>query len=400
MPQDVREIGKTIQSAMWGPYLFAVLSTLVGIYLGMFVPSLLAGNQQTSSATEPLASASAVLAVSSTCSVPTVTPTITINLTSTKTIKLAPEEASNVAAPFGGFLSDRAQSATAESEVKKTSCSIEIYSSNEILVKVPSGSKTAWLAKGAIDIDVWRGKELLKSKLSTTDEGILIAINRKDAYGVMNVSVVTARRPKINETFAVNFGKPTIVEVFEAGSSFLRSIAKTVAEAAEDTVSVLGNSYSTRVAFGVEMLQDQLGSLSDQLKEARDSAQGYSSRITMEMVNRAKGSLGTNAVHKMLKKARDEVAERLWASEDLRDGMEISLLRAQITSKLWWLKIRGRTAEHTNYAAKASEFLKQKEQAVRDKVDGKFKAKGVKRWWIRNCPTSKLGRAGKWMMGG
>ena len=61
----------------------------------------------------------------------------------------------------------------------------------------------------ALLFNVTRGKESLDYEFSTLFDGVYaLKLAREDAYGALNISVWTAKRPKINETFQVDFGTP------------------------------------------------------------------------------------------------------------------------------------------------------------------------------------------------
>ena len=363
------------------------LALFSGLLLGLVsLVMLLFSSPGASLMKTPLVGFSSISESSTTCSPPTVTPTVTISFTSTKTVKLSAEASSTT--QFGGFLSDKPQASVVEPEsVKKMACSIEVFSDSEILVKVPGGTKTSWLAKGAIDIDVWRGTEMIKSKLSTTDEGIVIEISKKDAYGVMNVSVVTTRRPKINETFAVDFGKPTLFRMLEAADSLAQSLAYGLGNTAGKLVHAAENN--------IEMVM----SLSGNIQQAKKAAHDYSSRVKEEVFSRAKESLNSHALQKALRTAQDQAAQQLQATEHIRDEINLKLLRAQIASKLWWLKVQGRDDEYARYQAKSSEFLKSKE-ATQGKRTQEPKEETRRSWGRgRRSPSKKTceGKTkGKW----
>ncbi len=393
LPKQVLDIGYAIPWAS-RPFLFGFFSTLLWVYVSTMAPKLFARQPLADLPTALPTSLTTAAAVTPACLVPTITPTITINLTSTKTIRLGLEDPTNVAGHFGGFLSDKAQNSAPEAEARKMACSIEIHGSNEILVKVPAGTKTSWLAKGAIDIDVWRGTEMLKSKLSTTDEGIVIEISKKDAYGVMNVSVVTSRRPKINETFAVNFGKPVMAQAFEVGSDLVAGVARMIAQAAKGAIDIFPASF-----------------VSDRFKEVGRAAHGYSE----DVASRAKNSLTTASLDEVVKraqaqagKARDRIMEaqtlltqQIRSTQHVSDQLRLQVEKAQISSRLLWLKMQKKTAEHASYQAKALVYIHEKARAIEEKaraikekrtsLEKKLGASG------QPCRSCKAGRPGKWV---
>ncbi|KAK1751879.1 hypothetical protein QBC47DRAFT_78339 [Echria macrotheca] len=275
----------------------------------------------------------------------TSTTTVVISVTSTKTVEIASAQPSTSSMAsvlsFGGLLSDKPSASPVEPEVKKTICVVHVHGPNELLVEMPSGSKAAWLAKGAIDIDVYRGSERVKTKLSSVDEGILVELAQKDAYGVLNVSVVTSRKPKINETFEVDFGKTVAAEIFEAGMHLLKDISNLFSGAGD-----VGDGEKTAKS-----------------KEDVDSSWrhvlGTGKQQYDEAVDRVKNSLGPG-----YQRAMEEVSRKIEAAKSLQREADKSILRAQIASRLWWLKMRGKVEESVQYERNASLFLKAKYAAA------------------------------------
>ncbi|EPE07309.1 hypothetical protein F503_07960 [Ophiostoma piceae UAMH 11346] len=309
------------------------------------------------------------------CSIPTIAPTVTISFVTTKTVEvLVPEPTTATSAAFGGFLTEKAhnQKATqpvADMKLKSTGCSIQVHSSHEILVKVSAHTKTKWLAKGAIDIDVWQGQKKLKSKLSTTDEGIIIEIDRNDAFGVMNVSIVTTIRPKINETFAVDFGKATMAQLLEVSlnqwQNSIRQAANTglgVASQAKDAIIGYTHDHPTVLpASAYTVLKNAsslVGNAASGIQGARDSMVTSYKRIRdIESI------LPQLALEKTQNFVRDLKA--LSRRERLKNEASLGIVRAQVKSKLLWLRLRGKTDEHKRYASQASSFISLFESEIR-----------------------------------
>lgn len=203
-------------------------------------------------------------------SIATSTSTVVINVTSTKTVQIvrAMPSTSTVASAlsFAGFLSDKPSGAPAEPKFSKTICSVEKTGTNEILIKIPSETKTFWLSKEAITIDVCRGEQRLKTKLSVIDEGMMVELERSEAYGSLNVSVVSTRRPKINETFEVDFGKPIAAEILDYGRRVLHGIAEKAL--ASDVVEKTYPELKSKVLEARDEVFDKLQNLVT--PEARD----------------------------------------------------------------------------------------------------------------------------------
>ncbi|KAK3904244.1 hypothetical protein C8A05DRAFT_13850 [Staphylotrichum tortipilum] len=277
----------------------------------------------------------------------TSTKTIVVNVTSTKTVQVSQAKPSTStlasALSFAGFLSDKPSAVPADIEVKtpgnsaKTVCSVRVYSPTEFLVEIPGRNKVVWLAHGAIDITVRRHDDTIWSKISSVDEGVLVELNPKDAYGVLNISVATSRRPKINETFQVDFGTSRVLEVLEAGLNVLQQ--------------------------ALDMTRP-----GDVLKLSREIATALEDASEAVLASRA-GLLERAAGIK--DNVREQLDRNIKAVEKMRKEADMSVMQVQIASKLWWLKIQGKKEEYAEYERNAARFLRtMREQLLREQAGG------------------------------
>ncbi|KUI59217.1 hypothetical protein VP1G_06459 [Cytospora mali] len=331
----------------------------------------------------------------------TSTATVTVSQTSTRTVKLATVETP----AFGGLLSDIAHTVSSDPTQKSSVCTVEMYSGNEILIKLPSGTKTSWLAKGAIDIDVFRGSNPVKSKLSSTDDGILIEINQKDAYGVLNVSVVTTRKPKINETFAVDFGTSFLSGAFEATKDAFDDLYETLANTAHDAAKSIEDNYTPDFAATAQKLGNEAISWWESMKGASRAAHDYSSQKAGETFDRVKESFPSDDIASYLKNAQKIVANHHadilerhgHMVGNFRDDADLAILKAQITSKLWWLKLQGKTEEHDEYERQARAYIKKRYETLETKKLQKTCAEAKRpRTGEKPCRCKNKG-LGRWM---
>ena len=288
-------------------------------------------------------------------SVATSTKTVVVNVTSTKTVQVSETKPSTStlasALSLAGFLSDRPSVVPADTEAKmsanagKTVCSVRVYSATEFLVAIPSQSKAVWLARGAIDITARRSDETIKTKLSSVDEGVLVEIEPKDAHGVLNVSVVTSRRPKINETFQVDFGKSAVTEAFEAFEAGLQMLQNTLTKAR-------WNDEARQFLEDARKLPQEIATA---LEHASGAVRGH----TTEAIERVTGN------------TREYLVRQAKSAEINRKELELSVVRAQVTSMLWWLKIQGKLEQYAEYERNASRFLKGMHEQLRDAREGR-----------------------------
>ncbi|KAK0646641.1 hypothetical protein B0T16DRAFT_413932 [Cercophora newfieldiana] len=377
------QIIQTIEKNKWLlAIIVPVLMTLLAPLLSAFIIGWPAG-RGISTAQQPHISevhglSSAVCTKASTTSptsIAATTTTVVINVTSTKTVQLsrALPSTSSLASvlPFAGFLSDRPSNTPVEPETKKTVCSVRVHSPNELLVTLPQGSKAGWLAKGAIDIDVYRGDEHLKSKLSSVDEGIIVEINQKDAYGVLNVSVVTTRRPKINETFEVDFGTTLMGEALEAGLHIFQGVSKAVFSRVDEAAHVIEKAQLS----GMAKIRDEAASVWEQ-------ALGTSKKYE-ETLSRVKDSFDSN-----YQRVKEAVSRQIEPTKRLQAEVDLSLLGAQVRAKLWWLKVQGKEEEWAEYQRNAAQLLKAKYTEILEAYRTDKTSRGQQ-------PASKCGKFGK-----
>lgn len=297
--------------------------------------------------------------------------TVTINYTSTKTVIIPSVESSS----FGGLLSDIAHTVSADWP-KNTVCSAELYSGSEVLIKLPSGSKETWLAKGAIDVDVFRGDTLIPSRLSSSTEGIIIQIPDEEAYGVLNVTVLTTRKPKINETFAVDFGTPLLAEVWDITQGVLRGLAKIIDNSAGKVHRMIEENYDHFMSPVEELVQEKSQVWWEKISSVRDALQRYSSQVTDEVVHKVKDSIGQEA-GTFVKNAQQILANQRRHLDDWRQNGKFAVLKAQIQSKLWWLKVQGKDEAYQEYERQARSFV------LKKYVDtAKSKGQNTGRWKV------------------
>ncbi|KAG7290762.1 hypothetical protein NEMBOFW57_000765 [Staphylotrichum longicolle] len=340
-------------------WIFAVVPMVVALIAPYLVLPLIGllrpgdvSHIQPASSTGVCVSPLSGLTTSKASSVATSTKTVVINVTSTKTVQVSRTKPSTStlasALSLAGFLSDRPSAVPADTEVKtpansgNTVCSVRVYSPTEFLVAIPSQNKAVWLARGAIDIVVRRSDDAVKTKFSSVDEGVLVELDPKDAYGVLNVSVATTRRPKINETFQIDFGKSTLTEAFEAGLQILQS--------------ALGKVWRPDEAH--QLFEDARRLPLDAVS-ALEHASGAVRNHTAETIEWLTGEFHAELT------AQRKLAKAL--------GVELRLgvIQAQIASRLWWLKMRGKEDQYAEYERNGSRFLKKMHEELRGGQEGK-----------------------------
>lgn len=274
------------------------------------------------------------------------TSTIVINYTSTKTVLISETRTAAPPATATDTLllpSSPAQRAPEKSEGKGI-CSAEVHSPREILVRMPHNTKLYWLAKDSISIEVARGEEPIKAKFSSVDEGILIEIAKAEARGVVDVSVTTTRRPKVNETFAVDFGRGFA----DVAMDFGRLVAQDVAD-----MFAVASVESARRA---EEMQGAAAGALRRVEESLNTARAGAWKVWDTTRVPAPGSLFSGT-----RDRASRIAE-VWAgrARELEEETRLGLLKAQVRAKAAWLGISRDGEAREEFLGKAARYLRER----------------------------------------
>ncbi len=237
----------------------------------------------------------------------------------------------------------------------------------------------------------------------SSDEGIILLLAKKEAYGVLNISITTTKRPRVNETFQLDFGN-------------------TASQTWQSLVETLSSLLPEDVYPDSQTLDHILQSAGNMAEEARIHSQSTLhkleevSRLAMEQVTLASSNLAETAkllsleaakrsaiiskeVGIQLAKAEAKLSKKLKSLEHLRDPLDEHIMKAQIQSKLFWLRLQGKDDEHREYERRATEVTRQRvEESKKAVVERKKKCaraakKAAKKEARANKKAAKKGRS-------
>ncbi|KAI0019027.1 hypothetical protein F4780DRAFT_771470 [Xylariomycetidae sp. FL0641] len=301
-----------------------------------------------SSATTPVLSTFGVVSTSTSVDVPTALQT----------------SSSSNALVFSPFGKDKVETGLVPSH-QQNICSAEAHGRNAIMVKIPKPIKASWLAKEAIMVAVSRGLQDIQTKMSSVDEGFLIEIPSEEAHGALAVSIATTRKPKINETFRINFGNHMLIEAFDAGRQLVRGLAQRVVDTVNETSVWVEETYIPAFDVISKQVCHQTASYSDSLlqsfRDAGNAALTLPAHITSELASHVGQTLDRETIAQRADQAQLVLTRQL---EDVRNELSLTLLKSQIGSKLLWLKMRGKVEEYQHYQSKAEAYWKEKRADV------------------------------------
>ncbi|TVY47944.1 hypothetical protein LOCC1_G002643 [Lachnellula occidentalis] len=241
---------------------------------------------------------------------------------------------------------------------KKSPCSAEILGDREILIRIPSATKLSWLTKEAMSVNITRGNETVDTERAySSDEGIVLLLPKKEAYGLLNISVITTRKPRVNETFQVDFGT-FASQTWQALMDKMWSVFPEEMHLVDP--AIFGNLRSSFDEM-TEEARSQSQSAWSIMEEAR--------RLAMEQASSAGEGITNIAKHWSLEAAKrsailskeigiqisDAEATMLKQLNHMQDPFKNGIFKAQVQAKLMWLKMQGKEEEYKEYAKAAFE---------------------------------------------
>ncbi|KAI5860508.1 hypothetical protein GGS23DRAFT_226821 [Durotheca rogersii] len=262
---------------------------------------------------------------------------------------------------FMTFGRERTQTSLIPLAQPQTICSAELYDRNEIVVKIPLDIKSTWLARDAILIAVSRGLYDIPTKVSSVDEGFLIEVPQGEAHGILAISIATTRKPKVQETFHVNFGRSKFTGALDAGKQLVRGFAQKFVDTVNETTAWVEETYIPALDVMSKQVCIQTSSVSGSLlqafREASNAALDLPTRLTSQLTAHIKQSLDRDSLAHRHRQTRLQLTRE---AQDLGDELALRYLSAQLSSKLWWLRIQGKTEEYQRYLSKAEAYLREK----------------------------------------
>jgi hypothetical protein len=318
-----------------------------------------------STSSQPLSSAVASITSQSTSLlVKTSTQTVTV----TKSLAPGPNSLSVLPSMELGKLSQVAQNPAKPSN--KSICTAEVLGDREILIRIPSATKLSWLTKEAMSVNITRGNITVDTERAySSDEGIVLLLPKKEAYGVLNISIITTKKPRVNETFQVDFG----TSATQAWQSFVDKLTSFLPE--EDLLDpqVFAQMRETAEHFAEEArLQSQSTLIRMEefsriaLEQAVSASEALAELAKSISLGAAKRSaIISKEIGIQLSEAEAKASEQLEYLRRLSTPLDQGLFKAQVQSKLWWLKLQGKEDEYRDYERRAAEANRIKVEETR-----------------------------------
>lgn len=239
-----------------------------------------------------------------------------------------------------------------QSKPNKNICTAETLGDREILIRIPAPTKLSWLTREAISVNLTRNNITVDTeRVYSSDEGLVLLVAKKEAYGALRLSIVTTKKPRINETFQVDFGSPKSLKLHEAFSRVCSVVTDDVA-LIDQTVKRVRKAVHEAVdkaLIKVPTIEDVREKASSQASSAGRALSGTAKRVSTEVMNRRL------ALSKDISaKAAQQLAHGYKKIEQLQQPLGRNLLKAQVQARLVWLQLQGRDAEYSAYKERAA----------------------------------------------
>ncbi|KAI0997302.1 hypothetical protein K3495_g10885 [Podosphaera aphanis] len=234
------------------------------------------------------------------------------------------------------------------SSTKHFSCTAELYREKNILIRIPAVNKATWFNNEVISVNITRANATIDTEEAySSSEGIVLSLPRKEAYGIVNVTIITTQKPRITETFILDFGSMTsqalqnlknrisafILNNSNFDASHLAQIRKETSKFAGDTLSKFPSAISGISGLG-NQAKDQAARVADKLTNVAQSL----SIITLK--------------HSSI--LSEVVAAQATEAQKVLYRIEKPIFSARVHSKILWLKFQGRNGEANIYRDKAT----------------------------------------------
>ncbi|RFU26512.1 hypothetical protein B7463_g9828, partial [Scytalidium lignicola] len=247
-------------------------------------------------------------------------------------------------------------------ENKTSPCSAEILRDGEILIRMQSDTKLSWLTKEALSVNITRGNTTIDiDRVYSSDDGIVLLLPKKEAYGVMNITVITTRKPRVNQTFQVDFG----TNLYQDLQGMLKNFQSLLPNNAIDLEAVVVEFNRAINRTTEAFVRDIMGNR----QAASSYFEGSVKKAQLQAVSiwdwaKSEVAKRSTTVFNKVETQVEQVQSRLRLNI-IKEPITGGILNAQIRSKLFWLKLQGKNAEYEGYKQRAAKLAGQQGESTR-----------------------------------
>jgi len=236
-------------------------------------------------------------------------------------------------------------------------------------------------------VNITRGNVTVDTeRLYSSDEGIVLLLPKKEAYGVLNISIVTTKRPRVNETFQVDFGTSAFHSWQNMVNKLMSSLMLEDGKLVDPQIFAQMRERAEHMAEEIlAQSESAFGHVDEVRRATMAQAVAASSNLaemarSMSLEATKRSSILSKEIGIQIAEAEKKIIENVKALQHFREPLDDGLLKAQIQSKLIWLKLQGKEAEYHEYAKRAAEATQRRaEETTKSRKVADEKSKKAQR---------------------
>ncbi|KAH0499632.1 hypothetical protein TgHK011_006811 [Trichoderma gracile] len=231
-----------------------------------------------------------------------------------------------------------------------------------------------------------RDEVLVDTTVSPVDEGLRLKFAKRDLHGVISVVLEASCRPKIHKVVKVRFGKGLMEGALERTKHLAHDLSGLVPAAAqeaerciENAKQSLGSACQSVCHTVTETVSKTFGAKLASIADVRQHLEDFAVTAKAQL-DEAASKIDMSKIESLLKK------DLPWV-KDAQNKLQLQLLDAQLSAKLWWLQAFGSAEEHDEYLRKAKSYSADKHAAAAEMKhadeDSHELLKSASRFWAR-----------------
>ncbi|KAL7919934.1 hypothetical protein ACQKWADRAFT_300087 [Trichoderma austrokoningii] len=247
---------------------------------------------------------------------------------------------------------------------KKPAISFTAEAHNDILIHIPKSIKKTWMAKDCLSVSAKRGDDIVDTTMSMEDEGIRLKFAKKEVHGVVSLVLEAQCRPKVHKVVKVHFGKGLMEEAFERTKHLAHDLSGLMPAAAQEAERCIENAKQSINSACQNVCQTVTETVSKTFGATfADAKQNLDNLVSTA---KAQFEEATQEFTTRFDSFAQQAVENLPSAEDVQNQLQLQLLDAQISAKLWWLQTFGSAEEHDEYLRKAKSYSAKKHAAAEE----------------------------------
>ena len=233
----------------------------------------------------------------------------------------------------------------------------------DVLIEMSEDVMKAWLSKGCLTVTATRDDHHIDTIMSPVDDGVLLKFAQRDAHGVVDLSLKSTCRPKLQKMVKVHFGKGIMGEASEFANrwalklnEYIPVVAQVTERYFEEAKRSVSSWWSDAVAGNLPLVsEDAMKGFRAALTNLTRSLKPVRAQL-WQKTQKAREDL-FRVFENLPRPSNRQVAQKLLHLRDLQARVQLVVLDAQVAANVWWLKFTGQEQEYADYQRKAQSYI-------------------------------------------